>query len=294
MPEGLAQDPPDPLRVLPGDTLTVQAISAEVVEYEGLYVDELGRVHVPLAGDVEVGGLTLTDAGARVEEALKAYQPVVRVSIRITEPGGHRATVLGAVATPGRVDVAPGTRLADLYALAGGAVVETQQNEAVALADLDGARLVRRGEPMPVSLRLAVQGDPRHNVRIRPGDHLYVPSVRGQLITVLGEVDAPTNIAFRTDLRLTQALAIAGGISSEGDRVDIRIVRGPLREPRVYKASLRALVNGNATDVVLAAGDIVYVTQEWTAHVGEVLSRLLPLLSTATTGAIAVGALQSP
>jgi polysaccharide biosynthesis/export protein len=286
VPEGVDQDEPLSLTLEPGDVVTIRAYAAEIQEYEDLMVDERGVVHVPLAGPVEVGGIPLEEAEARVQQAMRAFDRVVRINILLVEPTGHQATVLGAVSDPGRVALLPGMRLADMIAAVGGPAHETSGGEVVFLADLDGSRLVRNGEAVPVSVRQALEGDPRHNVRVRPGDYLYMPPVRGRNIIVLGEVGEPKLVAYRQDLRLTEVLAISGGITEQGDRTDIHVVRGPLRAPRVYGASLRSIVDGKSSDVVLAPGDIVYVTQEWTASVGEVLSRLSPLLTVGATGAI--------
>jgi polysaccharide export outer membrane protein len=272
-------DEPQALRLMPGDVVTLRTISAETFELEGLIVDERGLLHVPLAGDVEVGALTLSEAEGRIEEALHTFDSVVRANLIIDEPTGHQATVLGAVEQPGRVMIYPGTRVADLVAAAGGPVVNSGPEANVAVADLDGARVIRDGEALPVSIPLAMRGDPRHNVYAHAGDHLYVPGSRGRSITILGEVRSPRVLSFYSGVRLTEALALAGGLDRDAHRRDVRVVRGPLREPRVYHVSLRALVEGDATDVVLAPGDIVWVTRTGVANIRDVLGALSPLIS---------------
>jgi hypothetical protein len=49
---------------------------------------------------------------------------------------------------------------------------------------------------------------------------------------------------------------------------------------------LRDVVDGDSSDVELAAGDIVYVTQEWTASAGEVLNRISPILTVGVTATV--------
>lgn len=292
---GVDEDPAEPRRVLPGDVILLRAFSAENSEYAGLTVDDRGTLHVPLAGDVQVGGLTLSQAEERVQEAMRTLDRVVRVGLEITEAAGHMATVLGAVAEPGRVTVAPGMRLADLLAAVGGTngTVETT-GQTTPLADLHGARLVRGGQAVGVSVIKAMEGDPRHNIRIRPGDHVYIPMARGQIITVLGSVESAGIFAYRRGIRLSEVLARAGGLDERGDRTHINIVRGSLAAPLVYTSSLRSISRGDQPDVTLAAGDIVYVTEEWTAHVGEVLSRLSSLLADSATIALAAAVIASP
>ena len=104
---------------------------------------------------------------------------------------------------------------------------------------------------------------------------------------VLGEVGIPQPMAYRSGLRLTEVLARAGGIvTNRGDRKDIRIVRGSLREPQIFTTNLKALMSGKATDVELVPGDIVYVTKSWYASTADVLDALSPILSLANSFAI--------
>ena len=282
---GLDKDPTLPLTVDPGDVLTLRLVSTETSEVQGLIVDDRGMINVPLAGDVDVGGMPIAAAAKAIEQALRRYNRVIQVSLILQTPAGHMASVLGAVVNPGRVPVMPGTRVADLFAAVGGPVYSESDNGLrEQMADLDGARLIRNGHALPISIPKAIEGDPRHNVHARPGDQLYVPQ-QVHNIMVLGQVKTPRPVMFRPGIRLTEALARAGGLDVGGDRKDIRVVRGPLSAPRVYVTSLAKLVNGHATDVELARGDIVYVTEQWTASTGEVLSRLSPILSIGTNAA---------
>lgn len=285
--EGLPQDEPQPLRLHPGDVVTVTTIGEESQEITGLVVDETGDVHLPLGGDVKVGGLTLSDAEKRLEDSLREYVKFVRVTVKLTDPAGHQASVLGAVKNAGRFQIQPGMRLTDLLAAAGGALTQVpesgQAGEVRFLADLGGARLHRDGETLPVSLPRALEGDARHDVRIRPGDRLYVPPKMLEHVVVLGAVNQASTFTHRRGMRLTEALALAGGSTIEADRGDIRVVRGGMTDPRVYTADLHNIVDGDSHDVVLQSGDVVFVTDHWIADVGEVLDRLGPLLSTGVT-----------
>ena len=285
--EGLESDPPEGLKLLPGDVVRLTTVSAKTQDFEGLIVDELGHLHVPLAGDIKVGGMTLSQAEASVERGLRKYDRFARANLVITTLNGHWAVAIGAVQNPGRIQVGPGFRVADLVAQAGGALMGQSEFMPTLLGDMDLARLVRDGETLPVDVPLAIQGDPRHNINIRPGDQLYVPPVTGRLIMVLGEVNRQQPIAYRSGIRLTEALAHAGGpVMSRADRHDIRIIRGPLREPLVYTTNLKALTSGEATDVELAPGDIVYVTKSWYASTADVLNSLSQVLSLANSFAI--------
>jgi polysaccharide export outer membrane protein len=286
VPAGMDDDGPAALQLHPGDVITLVLQSAEREEQPNLLVDERGVVHVPLAGDVEVGMMPLPDAEQRLEAALRQYDRTVRVSILVADPRGHVATVIGAVEEPGRFAVAPGMRLADLLAEAGGPARSEEQAVGFSGADLAGARLVRAGRALPVSLPLALGGDPRHNVRVRPGDVLYVPADLQQLVSVLGQVEDSQVMQHRPGMRITQALALAGGVTRDGNWGDVRVIRGSSERPRVYQASVADIVDGRSPDVVLAPGDIVYVASAGHADLRDVMNSINAFLSLATTGAI--------
>ena len=81
IPDGVDDDPAIEFRLSPADVVTLRTMSAENREYSGLIVDERGLLHVPLAGDVDVGGCSLADAEQRIEGALREFDRVVRVSV---------------------------------------------------------------------------------------------------------------------------------------------------------------------------------------------------------------------
>lgn len=290
-PPGMDPQPARPLTLHPGDVVTLRLESLETREVEGLSVDARGMLHVPLAGDVEVAGLALVDAERRIEQALQRYDRTVRATVILTDPQGQRATVIGAVGEQGRFVVVPGMRVADLLAAAGGPALSDEDGVTSFVADLYTARLVRNGEALPISVALAVTGDPRHNVPVEPGDHLYVPPQLGTLVSVLGEVETARVFAYRPGLRLTQAIAMAGGLTRDANGGDIRIVRGPSTSPRIYRAHVNLVVNGEVPDPVLAPGDIVYVGSSALADFRDVIAAISPLISiAATTGVgLAVG-----
>jgi polysaccharide export outer membrane protein len=278
-PPGLPAEPPAPYVLLPGDVVHLRTASVDPMDLSDLLIDGAGHVHLPLAGDVDIGGLGLTEAEKRIERALQVYDRYVRASLELTHASGHRATVVGAVNRPGQYELKPNVRVAEILAEAGGFKTFDTEGETYDAADLDAARILRKGVVLPISLSLAIQGDPRHNVEVRAGDLVFVPPSRNRRVTILGEVRSPRLAPFRQGMRLTEALALAGGTTKDSDDADIRILRGPLSSPRVYRADLKALVAGRAGDVELAAGDIVFVTEHWFATATDVVNRLAPVLA---------------
>jgi polysaccharide export outer membrane protein len=90
----------------------------------------------------------------------------------------------------------------------------------------------------------------------------------------------------RPGMRITQALALAGGVMRDGNWGDVRVIRGDSEHPRVYQASVADIVDGRSPDVVLAPGDIVYVASAGHADLRDVMNSVAAFLSLGTTGAL--------
>jgi len=290
-PEGMEDSGPAALALFPGDRVMLRMQSAEVSEVGPLLVDERGMIHVPLAGDIQVAGTPLTAAEQRIEQGLRQYDATVRVTIMVTEPSGQMASVVGALEKQSRFAVVPGMRIADLLAAAGGP--RTAGDPSTPPADLAAARVIREGQGLPISVDLALAGDPRHNVRVRPGDHLYVPGQRGNMVTVIGEVSGGVVFPHREGIRLSQALGLAGGMTRDANGGDIRIVRGPSSNPTVYRAAMDHIANGEHPDPILAPGDVVLVGSSALADFRDVMTAIAPLTSVAATTTVGVVAATS-
>lgn len=273
---GVPNDPVPTLALLPGDQVAVETISS-TTSTVSVTIDSGGNLHVPLAGDVSVGALTLGDAERRVKVAMQRYDKFVHVNLRLLAPTGHNATVLGAVAAPGVIPVAAGARLSDVLLRAGGELISQVNGQMVSGSDMQRATLVRAGRALPVDFRKALAGNLLHNVFIHAGDHINVPPQQGNNVIVLGAAGGAV-FQWAPGMRLTEALARAGGVPPAGDKSDIRVIRGPLEAPRVYQSSLREIVDGESHDVELYAGDILWVEEHWIEDFGEIMQVLGPVI----------------
>jgi len=289
---GIPDDRPPALLLLPGDRVSIELVSSTTTTLPNLLIEASGTVHVPLAGDVAVSGLGLVAAEAKLRAALQRYDSLIQVTLTVAGLDGHKVTVVGAVKNPGVVPLQPAARLADVIMQAGGTIVNLVQGQLVSGSDLRTARLVRQGSQVPVDFEKAMAGDPMHNVFLRGGDQIYIPSERGLTISVMGQANG-TVVQWAPGMRLTEVLALAGGVHVGGDKDDIRIIRGPLDSTRVYATSLRDMVDGEEHDVELYPGDVVFVTDHWIEDFSEVTGMLAPLVSIAFSATALVIALNN-
>ena len=283
---GLNEDTAPTFTLRPGDGVMVQAqTEPEPQTWEDM-LDAEGKVHLSGIGSLRLSGLTLVQAEASVQTLARRRDRLASVALSLTRPDGQRATVLGAVTRQGSVAVRPNMRVSELIAASGGVLTAEEPTGApVSLADLARAILTRDGRPVPIDVARAMQGDPRHDVFVHAGDHLFVPRLEPGSISIFGQVGAPGVVAHRSGLRMTEALALAGGITPGGDKSDIRLLRGPVAKPHAYRADISAVVYVTGPDVALQPGDVLFVTDDPIEDVGEVFGVLVPL-TTISTGTL--------
>jgi len=289
---GVAGDRPPPLVLLPGDRINIEMSSAQTTTLPNVLVEPNGSVHLPLAGDVDITGLGLVAAEAKLKSALQRYDSLIHVTLTVATLEGHRVTVAGAVRTPGVIPLQPAARLSDVILQAGGTIVNLVNGQMVSGSDLRTARLSRDGKPVPVDFEKAMSGDPLHNVYMRANDQVSIPSERGLTISIMGQTGG-TVVQWSPGVRLTEVLAMAGGITVGGDKNDIRIVRGPIDSTRVYSTSVRDVIDGDSHDVELYPGDVVFVTDHWIEDFGEVVGIISPFVSLALSAAALAVALDN-
>lgn len=61
------------------------------------------------------------------------------------------------------------------------------------------------------------------------------------------------------NMNLIQALAEVGGISNTGRAKSVKLIRGDLKNPKVFKIDLSTLEGMKQADLALQSGDIIYV-----------------------------------
>lgn len=160
-----------PYRLRHGDALTVSVWRDEALRMEVRVLPD-GSITFPLAGRVEVAGLSTTQAEARVAERLKKYIPEAVVTVVITAAEGNRVYVIGKVVTPGSVVLtSPETTALQMLSQVGGLD---------RFADGNAIRVLRNTaqgpQILPVRYNDLVKGSQlESNVVLMPGDTILVP-----------------------------------------------------------------------------------------------------------------------
>ncbi len=131
-----------------------------------------GKISVPLAGDVQVGGKTPEQVASVVTQRLGKFIRDPNVTVIVTEMGSDafrsRVRVTGAVKKPVSIPYRQGMTVLDMVLEAGGV------NE---FAVPGRAKLFRRnGDHLKIDLdRILRKGDMKTNYPLTPGDVITVP-----------------------------------------------------------------------------------------------------------------------
>ncbi len=84
------------------------------------------------------------------------------------------------------------------------------------------------------------------------------------------------------NIKLLEALALAGGISTTGRASRIKLIRGDLSNPEVYLIDLSTIAGIQQSDIILQANDIIYV-EPIGVTTRQILSEISPVLGFATS-----------
>ena len=267
------------IRIEPGDLLSVNVYDTPELS-EGYRVDPDGDLSLPLCGKVKVEGLTASEAAKLLETALKNNQVLVspQVNVDVQQYAGQYVTVLGEVASPGRVTVIAPIRLSEVLAQVGGPTAMAGTRILIRHgADDSGAETV-------VPFSRSESNQQAGTVLIRPGDSVLVP--RAGIVYVLGAVFRPGGYLMQEDgkLNVAEALALSGGTLVQAKTNGLRVIRrNPDGTVLDFALSYDGIAKGSQAPLELQAQDIVYVPM---SKLKATLSDATAIISSATSAAI--------
>ena len=241
-----AEPDPEQYRIGAGDTLEVSVYGEP--ELSGSFpISSTGELEYPLLGTLSVAGMTATGASALIQDRLSEgflVEPSVTAWLETYQ--SQPVQVIGAVSEPGMYYLKGNTTVLQMLSEAGGMKLE----------GIDEVRITHGGEGGEVTVlsygRLIADGE--GNILLSGGDIVFVPEL---LISIIGQVESPGDIAFRKGMTVSTGLAAAGGPLATANLGRIYILRG---EERI-RVNLRKILKGRVEDVPLQADDRVLVRE---------------------------------
>jgi polysaccharide export outer membrane protein len=267
--DAVAPDPPastpaatSEYQVGPGDGLEVTVIGNDDLSRIPT-VQTNGAIVLPLLGEVQVAGLTVSEIQRKVTSLLeKDYLVNPQVVVKVTQYNSQFVTLVGEVNQPGRKPLRGRSRLIDMLVEAGGFTPRASGEVVINRADgtfPGGERTLR------IRLSggaLTVQDQINLEMPLRNGD--IISASPKFFVTVDGEVNRPGRYAIESDLTVTGAISLAGGRTRFGaDDVKVRRTEPDSGDVTVIKVDLDDVRNGKKPDVTLKPNDVITVPRRF-------------------------------
>jgi protein involved in polysaccharide export with SLBB domain len=231
----------------PGDELEIR-IWGQVEANLRVNVDRAGQIYIPQVGEISVAGIHYGD----LEQHLKSQISKIFKNFTVTASIGRlrsiQVIVVGEARYPGTYTISSMSTLVNAIFASGGPKPEGS------LRDIE----VRRDGKTITNFDfydLLIKGDKTKDVRLQPGDILYIPHV-GPLVAVSGSVNSPAIYEIKDSSNLGDLLEIAGDLSTVADTRKITIDRFVDHQAR---QTLEFPYDEQSRALPLRDGDIVHV-----------------------------------
>lgn len=240
--------------IAPGDILNITVLGEPDLTKK-VIVDVQGKISLPLAGEVEVGGVTPTEASARLRNSLTKYLKAPQVTVEVAEAAKRMVVISGAVKTPGVYSIDSATTLMGGLTLAGGYTPEAD------LSKVTVTRGPKKDNVMNIDLTQFMSGAaPQQNIPLQANDTIVVPEknpIAGQ-VYVLGEVNQRGAFPMREGMTFREAIAAAGGVTQLADVTKVTIKHENQVEGTTIDFPKATAGDPNANFAILS-GDSIYV-----------------------------------
>ncbi|QQS48762.1 MAG: SLBB domain-containing protein [Acidobacteriota bacterium] len=241
-------------RIGPGDVLSIE-VAGEPDLKRKVKVSEQGTIRMPyIDQDLPVAGMTEHQVAGLLREKMTVILKDPQVTLFIEEYHARMASIAGEVREPKQIALTREIRLYDLISLAGGMtdkagnviqLIHTRPEDSIEVIDV--RELVRR---------------PELNRVIRDGDFVNVPETG--VIYVTGNVNRPGVFPMKETIKLSQAIAMAGGVAQDSKKKEIHLVRGTDAGQTITSdqvVNLLEIEKDPTKDIILKPYDVIMVPE---------------------------------
>jgi polysaccharide export outer membrane protein len=235
-----------------GNTMP-QGTTGPIARRMEVRLSQEGTIALPMLGDIPAAGLTAATLERLLRQRYEEFLHAPQLGVQIKEYRSQQVSVIGAVSKPGMYQL-PGPRtLVDVLSMAGG--INERAGEQVHIY-----RQGPQGRQTHIVDLLALASHPQMvNMPVNAGDVVNVPLAG--MFFVEGAVGKPGSYPLTRPYTLTQALAIAGGVTrtlASYDEVAI-YRRSNGTEAEKIPIDLSAIWDRRASDPPIATNDVISV-----------------------------------
>jgi polysaccharide export outer membrane protein len=231
----------------PGDEVLIRAWGQVDIDYRAV-VDRNGTIHIPQVGTITVGGLRYQDLNGFIRASIARIFRNFELTVNLGQLRSVQVFVVGQAKRPGAYTVSSLSTLVNALFASGGPStrgsmrrIQLKRGDKV-VSEFDVYDLLRKG-------------DKSKDVRLQPGDVIYIPPV-GDLVAVSGSVNEPAIYELKTSTSLGDVIELASGLSTTaaGQKVTVeRIADRRVRQVDEFLLDTAGLARA------LKDGDVVQI-----------------------------------
>lgn len=241
-------------RIGPGDVLAIE-VAGEPDLKRKVKVAQQGTIELPyIDHSIKLAGLTEQQATELLRKEFIAILKEPQVTIFIEEYHARMVSIAGAVNQPKQIALTRELRVYDLISMAGG--MTDKAGNTIQLVHF------RPIEVMEVISLNDLVRKPELNRVLHDGDFINVPE--SGVIYVTGNVNKAGSFPLKETVKLSQAIAMAGGLALDSKKKEIHLVRsnGPDQtETKEIIVNLFEIEKDASKDIVLKPYDVVMVPE---------------------------------
>ncbi|MDV6253331.1 SLBB domain-containing protein [Vibrio sp. EA2] len=234
-----------------GDEIVIQLFGKENTTHR-LRVNRAGIINFPSLGPVQVAGMSFSEVRDSLNQRVQEQMIGVRSDISLGEMRTMQVFVMGDAYKPGAYTVSALSTISQAIYYSGGF------SESGALRNI---QLKRDGQVIRNldMYDLLLKGDARNDVRLMPGDVVFIGSV-AQTVSVDGEVNRPAIYEVKPGETYKQLIQMAGGFTANAFFEQINIKRYGTEGSR--EALTLNFVNSQDQQAKVKVGDEVNVLKK--------------------------------
>ena len=202
----------------PGDVLNIVVYDNDDLKTK-VRVGDDGKIVVPLVGQVDVQGLTISKVTEKITGLLSdGYLVNPQVNVFVEEFRSKKVVILGKVRKPGLVELSGPISFVELVSKAGG--LEKDAGETATIKRKVG----KNDEVIVIDLLSLIEGrDLSQNVPIFDGDTVVI--AKSGMCYVTGEVKNPGSYPCGEDSTVLKLVTLAEGFTGKASKSGVDIIR---------------------------------------------------------------------
>lgn len=231
----------------PGDELRIR-VWGQLSFQANVRVDRSGEIYLPQVGPVHVASVPFSELDKHLRDAVGRVYHNFDLTVDLGQIRSIQVYLAGEARTPGLYTVSSLSSLVDALFAAGGPSTS---------GSLRRIELRRNGSKVADFdlYALLVHGDKSKDVKLLPGDVIYIPPAGGQ-VAITGSVRVPAIYELLPGESLSELVTDAGGVSAVASQARISIER---IEEHNNRHAMEVAFDQQGLSTSLADGDLVRV-----------------------------------